>query len=151
MSSFCLLIVTTATRNRVCFAAALNEHACCQLHWFLGTKSAWVCFQILTSCSKCQHNFTYFKRDGASAEGPFGEGGSSAKGRVTILLPNFFLPGNKGTERSEMYKLSLRILKKMPHLGNFPFLSRVYFLVSSFTVWNAGTETESCKQTCPLL
>lgn len=30
----------------------------------------------------------------------------------------------------------------MPHPGNFPFLSHVYFLVSSFIAWNTGTETK---------
>lgn len=84
--------------------------------------------------------FTYFIRRGASAEGPFWEGGRFAKGRVTILL-EVFLSGNKGAEHSEMYKPSVQLLKKMPHLGNFPFLSRIYFLVSSFAVWDTGTET----------
>lgn len=55
MNSFHILTVTTATGNRVCFAAAMNEHAWCQQHWFLGTNSAWLRFQILTSHSKCQH------------------------------------------------------------------------------------------------
>lgn len=39
-----------------------------------------------------------------------------------------------------MCKPSIQRLKEMPHLGNFPLLSNIYFLVSSFTVWNAGTE-----------
>ena len=77
--------------------------------------------------------FSCFIRDWASAEGPFWEGGRFAKAKVTILLLEVFKSGNKGTERSEMYKRTLQLLKKMPHLGNFPFLSCVYLLVPSFT------------------
>lgn len=109
ISSSFTLLVTTTIRSVVCLAAALNDCAHCQQHWFLGTKSAWFRIHMLTSCSKCQHSSPILTEMGALQRDYSGKEEGLPKGRVTIPLLEFFLSGNKGTECSEMYKCSLQL------------------------------------------